>query len=334
MSIRVGINGFGRIGRALLRLALRDSELEVVQINDLTEPKVLAHLLQFDSVQGRLPQQVELTETGFRVAGREILCSREADPKKISWDKTGCQIILECTGKFRDRAQCEAHLGGSVQKVILSAPGKDLDGTFVMGVNHQNYRPEQDIISNASCTTNCLAPVAMVLDQELGIDHGYMTTIHSYTNDQKVVDSPHHDLRRARAAALNQVPTSTGAARAIAEVLPNLAGKLEGMSIRVPTPNVSLVDLIVDVKKDTSVSEVNGIFRRAAQELKPQILDYNELPLVSSDYNGSTFSAVVDGLSTNVVGKRLVKVLAWYDNENGFSQRMLDLTHWIAQSLR
>ncbi len=335
MSIRVGINGFGRIGRAILRLALQNPEIRVVHVNDLTEAPILAHLLKYDSVQGRLAETVETTSNGFRVGPHDILCTQEREPKNIPWQQNDCQIVLECTGKFRDLEQCQPHLGATVKKVILSAPGKDVDGTFVMGVNHEDYQPEKhQIISNASCTTNCLAPMAMILDQKLGIEYGYMTTIHSYTNDQRVVDSPHHDLRRARAAALNQVPTSTGAARAIALVLPKLAGKLEGMSIRVPTPNVSLVDLVVSVKKSTDAKTVNAFFQHAAQSLQPKIMEYCELPLVSSDYNGSTFSAVIDSLSTKVVGDRLVKVLAWYDNENGFSQRMLDLAHWVGKSLR
>lgn len=333
MSIRLGINGFGRIGRSLLRLALQDSDFEVVHINDLTESSVLAHLFKYDSVNPTFPGKVEADSKGFSIGDHEISCSQERDPKNIPWDKSQCDIVLECTGKFRDRASCESHLSGTVKKVLLSAPGKDIDGTFVMGVNHERYQADKHhIISNASCTTNCLAPVAMVLDEALEIEYGYMTTIHSYTNDQRVVDSPHPDLRRARAAALNQVPTSTGAARAIGLVLPHLEGKLEGISIRVPTPNVSLVDLVVMVKKETDKVAVNDLFKKAAKEIQPHVLDYNELPLVSSDYNGSTFSAVVDGLSTNVVGKRMVKVLAWYDNENGFSQRMLDLAKWIAQS--
>lgn len=334
MGIRVGINGFGRIGRAILRLAAGDPYLEVVHINDLTPTDQMAFLFKRDDVQGTFPGKVELTETGFRVEGRDILCSNATDPKEIPWGQSHCDIVLECTGRFKDRPYSAEHLRDGVKKVIVSAPGKGSDITIVMGVNQDQYRPDQhQIISNASCTTNCLAPVAMVLDETYGIINGFMTTIHSYTNDQRVLSGPHHDPRRARAAALNQIPTTTGAARAIGLVLPHLAGKLEGISIRVPTPNVSLVDLVTLVSKEADIKGINEMFQQVSQGRLKGILDYSDEPLVSSDYNGSTFSGVVDGLSTNVIGGNLLKVLAWYDNENGFSSRMIDLTKMIGKSI-
>ena len=334
MGIRVGINGFGRIGRAIVRLAYQDPLIEIVHINDLTPRDQMAFLLKRDDVQGTFPGQVETTEDGLRVDGKDILCSSGLEPKEIPWGKSRCDIVLECTGKFRDRPQSSGHLRDGVKKVIVSAPGKGSDITIVMGVNQDQYQADKhQIISNASCTTNCLAPIAMLLDESLGIQNGFMTTIHSYTNDQRVLSGPHRDPRRARAAALNQIPTTTGAARAIGLVLPQLDGKLEGISIRVPTPNVSLVDLVVLVKKAGNIEQLNEMFQEAAQGRLKGILDYSDEPLVSSDYNGSTFSGVVDGLSTNVVGENLVKVLAWYDNENGFSSRMIDLTKLIGKSL-
>lgn len=334
MAIRLGINGFGRIGRAVLRLAQEDPNFDVVHLNDLTDVNHMAHLFHYDSVQGRYPGVVQTRNQTMILDGREIHCSQAKSPKEIPWDQTGCDLVLECTGHFRAREQCEGHLKGSVKKVILSAPGKDVDATFVVGVNHQTYDPKRhQIVSNASCTTNCLAPLVMVLDEKFEIQHGFMTTVHSYTNDQRVLDGPHPDLRRARAAALNQVPTTTGAAKAIALVLPHLQGKLEGMSIRVPTPNVSLVDLVVQVAKDATIEKVNGYFREASGGRLKGILDYIEAPLVSSDFNGTRVSASLDSLSTNVIGKRLVKVLAWYDNETGFSRRMLDLATQMAESL-
>lgn len=334
MALRIGINGFGRIGRTILRLAAGDSDLEVVQVNDLSKPETLAHLFKYDSVHGRFPGEVSFTENRLLVDGREILCSMGKAPDQIDWGKQQIDVVLECTGGFRDREAAAGHLRRGVRKVVVSAPGKDSDLTVVMGVNEKIYQPDRHhIVSNASCTTNCLAPVAMVLDEGLGIVHGYMTTIHSYTNDQRLLDGVHKDPRRARAGGLNQVPTTTGAARAIGLVLPSLDGKLEGMSIRVPTANVSLVDLIVEVKQKTTIKEVNGLFEKAAGGPLKKYLNVSQEPLVSSDYNGSKFSAVVDALSTNVAGEKLVKVLAWYDNETGFSQRMLDLTKFIGKNL-
>lgn len=336
MSLKVGINGFGRIGRTILRQALEGSGVEVVHVNDLASPKTLAHLLKYDSLKGRLGHEVSADESSITVArssgALKMRCTAEPDPAKVPWQESGCEVVLECTGRLRDRDQCAEHLGGTVKKVLLSAPGDHMDHTLVLGVNHHDYRPEQDhVVSNASCTTNCLAPVAMILHQNFGIRHGFMTTVHSYTSDQRLLDGPHRDLRRARAAAVSQVPTSTGAAKAIGLVLPELDGKLQGMAIRVPTPNVSLVDLVLEVEKACTPAQINQAFQQAAGAELQGILDYTEESCVSVDYNGSVFSAVVDGLSTKVIGDRLIQVIAWYDNETGFSQRMLDLAQWISK---
>jgi glyceraldehyde 3-phosphate dehydrogenase len=334
MAIRVGINGFGRIGRAVLRLTYGDPDIEVVMVNDLSPPETLVHLLKYDTVHGRFPGRVEVKNQGILFEGREIAVASGQQPKEINWSQAKVDIVLECTGRFRDREHCAHHIANGPKKVIVSAPGKGSDLTMVMGVNESSYKPaEHHVVSNASCTTNCLAPLAKVLDARLGIVHGYMTTIHSYTNDQRLLCGAHGDLRRARAGGLNQIPSTTGAARAIGLVLPKLEGKLEGMSIRVPTPNVSLVDLIVEVQKDASIKDVNGFFEEESKGPLKKYLDVSYEPLVSSDYNGSKYSAVVDGLSTNVVGKRLVKVLAWYDNETAFSQRMIDLAKYVGKSL-
>jgi glyceraldehyde 3-phosphate dehydrogenase len=334
MSIRVGINGFGRIGKNILRLAQADSEIQIVHLNDLGDSGSLAHLLKYDEIHGTFPGEVSASSEGLIINGRLVRCSAETDPGKIPWEASGCQVVLECTGKFRDREQAARHLRGSVKKVIVSAPGKNNDLTVVMGVNQAKYDARSHhVISNASCTTNCLAPLGMVLNEKWGIVSGFMTTVHSYTNDQRVLPGPHKDLRRARAAALNQIPTTTGAAKAIGLVLPELDGKLEGISIRVPTANVSLVDLVVQVQKAATIAEINDAFRKEAQGRLKGYLDYTDLPLVSSDFNNCRFSATVDGLSTNVVGGKLLKVLAWYDNETGFSQRMVDLTRYIGKGL-
>lgn len=334
MAVRVAINGLGRIGRTILRLAQEDSGVDVVHANDLGDPHTMAHLFKYDEIHGTYPGTVESRGGSLIVDGKEIKCSAESDPEKIPWEESGARIVLECTGGFRGREEAAKHLRGKVRKVVVSAPGKGVDLTMVMGVNHQKYDPNSHhIVSNASCTTNCLAPLAMVLHENWEILHGFMSTVHSYTNDQRVLPGPHHDLRRARAAALNQIPTTTGAAKAIGLVLPELEGKLEGLSIRVPTANVSLVDLVVQVQKATDAHKVNHVFKRESQGRLKKYLDYIELPLVSSDFNGCRFSATVDGLSTSVVGGKLIKVLAWYDNETGFSKRMLDLTSYIGSFL-
>ncbi len=331
MSIRIGINGFGRIGRAVCRLSVKDPEIEVVQINDLSPPETLAHLLTYDTVHGTFQGEVESGEDFILINGKKVLCSQGEEPKAIDWGKSQVDFVLECTGRFRDRQHCEDHLSSGPKRVVVSAPGKDSDVTLVYGINHTMYDPERHVlVSNASCTTNCLAPVAMVLDENFKISKGFMTTVHSYTNDQRLICASHKDLRRTRAAALNQIPTTTGATKALGLVMPQLKGKIDGIAIRVPTPNVSLIDLVVQVEKNTSIQEVNQCFQEATRSSLKGILDYCEAPLVSGDFNGSQFSAVIDALSTNVMEGNLVKVLAWYDNETAFSQRMIDLTKYIA----
>jgi glyceraldehyde-3-phosphate dehydrogenase, type I len=330
MSIRIGINGFGRIGRTIARLALGDPQVEIAMINDVSPPEVMGFLLKYDSVHMTLPVQVTETDHSITLNGKEIPWTKAMDPKQIPWGQAKVDVVLECTGRLKDRSQCQHHLDQGCKKVIVSAPFNEADLTLVMGVNQDSYDPKQHhVISNASCTTNCLAPVAKVLDEALTIRRGFMTTIHSYTNDQRILDGGHSDLRRARAAALNMIPTSTGGAKAIGLVLPRLKGKLDGMAIRVPTPNVSLVDFVAEVEKATRAEEINRHLEKAAAGPLKGILDYSNEPLVSSDYNGSKFSAVVDGLSTNVIDGSFVKVLAWYDNETGFSQRMIDLVKYI-----
>lgn len=331
MSIRVAINGFGRIGRNFLRCCINDPEIDVVGINDITNTEVLAHLLKYDSVLGRLDGTVELSDGDLVVNNKHIKVFSERDPQNLDWNSLDVQIVVESTGLFRDAEKAKAHLKGSVKKVIISAPGKNVDGTFCMGVNTDVYDPDKDnIISNASCTTNCLAPVAKVLDETFGIESGFMTTIHSYTNDQNLLDLPHKDLRRARAAAVNMLPSSTGAAKAIGLVLPRLAGKLDGIAIRIPTPNVSLVDLVVTVAEKATKEEVNAALKNASQGALKGILGYSEEPLVSSDYRQTSVSGTVDALETKVNGN-LIKTLSWYDNEWGYSCRLRDLVRFIGK---
>ena len=333
MPVRVAINGFGRIGRALLRSALKDPDLEWAAINDLTDAHTLAHLLKYDSVHGVLPVQVEATQSCLRIDGREIQILTQHDPKDLPWKDLGVDIVIESTGMFEDRESAARHISAGAKKVIISAPANDPDITIVLGVNEGQYDPRRHhIISNASCTTNCLAPVAKVIHQTFGIERGLMTTIHSYTNDQRLLDLPHKDLRRARAASLSMIPTSTGAARAVSLVLPELKGRLDGMAIRVPTPNVSIVDFVAQVQQEATEASVNEAFRKAAQGKLQGILAYSEEPLVSVDLNGNPHSAIVDGLLTRVMGQRLVKVMAWYDNEWGYSCRVRDLVKYIAKS--
>ena len=331
MSIRVAINGFGRIGRNFLRCCINDPEIDVVGINDITNTEVLAHLLKYDSVLGRLDGTVELSDGDLVVNNKHIKVFSERDPQNLDWNSLDVQIVVESTGLFRDAEKAKAHLKGSVKKVIISAPGKNVDGTFCMGVNTDVYDPDKDhIISNASCTTNCLAPVAKVLDETFGIESGFMTTIHSYTNDQNLLDLPHKDPRRARAAAVNMLPSSTGAAKAIGLVLPRLAGKLDGIAIRIPTPNVSLVDLVVTVAKKATIEEVNAALKNASQGALKGVLGYSEEPLVSSDYMQTSVSGTVDALETKVNGN-LIKTLSWYDNEWGYSCRLRDLVRFIGK---
>jgi glyceraldehyde 3-phosphate dehydrogenase len=334
MSVKVGINGFGRIGRLLFRAALEHPEIEITAINDLSDPLTMAHLLKYDSVHGKLAADVIPADDAITVAGKPVTVTTVKDPADIPWAALGVDIVAECTGLFRDTASAAKHLTAGARKVIISAPAKDPDITIVMGVNSNQYDPRNHhIISNASCTTNCLAPVAKVLLENFGIRAGLMTTIHSYTGDQRLLDFPHKDLRRARAAALSMVPTTTGAAKAVSLVLPELANKLNGLAIRVPTPNVSIVDLVVTVDRDgITASEVNATLMTASKESLAGILGYSDEPLVSSDYNGCKLSSVVDGPTTYVVGN-MVKVLSWYDNEVGYSSRMADLAAMIGAQL-
>lgn len=334
MSVKVGINGFGRIGRLVLRAAVNHPRLEVVAVNDLTDAQTNAHLFKYDSVHGRFPGKVEATEDQIVIDGRSIKVLAERSPRALPWRELGVDIVLECTGRFTNAKEAAQHLEAGARKVIISAPATNEDLTVVMGVNHRSYdAAKHHIISNGSCTTNCLAPVAKVLHERFVIKRGLMTTIHSYTNDQRVLDLAHSDYRRARAAALSIIPTTTGAARAIGLVLPALKGKLHGMAMRVPTPNVSLVDLVVDVEKATTVEEVNAAFKEAAEGELKGILGYCEEPLVSRDFNGDTHSGVVDALSTMVMEGTMVKAVAWYDNEWGYSLRCVDLADYIAQYL-
>jgi len=333
MSIKVVINGFGRIGRNFVRCSMRDPKLEIVGVNDITKPEVLAHLLKYDSVLGRFDGTVAIKDGNLLVNDKEIKIFSEKDPAKLNWSSLGAQVVVESTGLFTEGVKARAHLKGTVKKVVISAPGKEVDGTFCIGVNMESYNPSKDdVISNASCTTNCLAPLAKVLDEKFEIESGFMTTIHSYTNDQNLLDLPHKDLRRARAAAINMVPSTTGAAKAIGLVLPRLAGKLDGLAIRVPTPNVSLVDLVTVVKNKAGKDDVNKALKEASEGSLKGILGYSEEPLVSSDYMQSSVSGTVDALETKVMGN-LVKTLAWYDNEWGYSCRLRDIVKYIGERL-
>lgn len=333
---KVAINGFGRIGRNVFKGLLKNysNDLEVVAINDLTSPSTLAHLLKYDSLYGKFEGTVEAKENAIVVNGKEIRIYAERNPKDLPWKELGVDIVIESTGLFRDREKAALHLEAGAKKVLISAPAKGEDITIVMGVNEEKYDPaNHNIISNASCTTNCLAPFAKVLEKEFGIEKGLMTTVHSYTNDQRILDAPHKDLRRGRAAAVSMIPTTTGAAKAVAKVLPQLKGKLNGMAVRVPTPTVSMVDLVCELKKDVTVEEVNAAFKKYAEGELKGILGYSEEPLVSADYRGDIRSSIVDGLSTMVMGTRMVKVISWYDNEFGYSNRLADLTKYVADRL-
>jgi len=334
MAIRVGINGFGRIGRQSLKAILdhHSNDLDVVAINDLTDTKTNAHLLKYDSTYGRFPGEIEATENSLIVNGHKLQVIAQKDPAQIPWADLGVQIVIESTGFFTDAAKAAAHLQAGAKKVIISAPAKGEDLTIVLGVNDHVYDPQKhQIISNASCTTNCLAPTAKVLNDTFGIERGLMNTIHSYTNDQRILDQVHKDLRRARAAAANIIPTTTGAARALALVIPELKGRFDGMSLRVPTVTVSVVDFVITTRKEASVETVNNAFKEAAAGPLKGILDYTEDPVVSTDFRGDAHSSIVDGLSTMVLGGNMIKVIAWYDNEWGYSNRVADLAHFIAQ---
>ncbi len=333
-KVRLGINGFGRIGRSLVRSHIASPDaFDLVLINDITDVQTLAHLLRYDSVHGRFPGTVEVVDNQLVVNGDKVKIAAERDPGKIPWKDVGADIVIESTGLFVKRDDAGKHLSAGARKVLISAPAKDPDVTLACGINLETYRPaEHHIISNASCTTNCLAPVVKVLQDTFGIVSGLMTTIHSYTNDQKILDLPHKDLRRARAAALSMIPTSTGAAKALKEVLPVMAGKLDGIAIRVPTPNVSLVDLTVRLEKAAKRDEINDAYRKAAAGPLKGILAVSDEPLVSCDFNGNLHSAVVDAEETNTVGD-LAKVMAWYDNESAYAQRLYDLAVFVGRKL-
>ncbi|MGK5084278.1 type I glyceraldehyde-3-phosphate dehydrogenase [Bdellovibrionota bacterium FG-1] len=330
--IQVGINGFGRIGRKVARLALERDGIEIIGINDLTHPETIAHLFKYDSVHGTLREDVRLEGKTLIVGRNRIHLSAEKDPTQLPWGQWGADFVHECTGVFTDREKASLHLKGGAKKVIISAPSKDPDVTLCMGVNENNYDPlKHTVVSNASCTTNCLAPLVKVLDDNFGVVRGTMLTVHSYTNDQQLLDLPHKDLRRARAAAMSQIPTTTGAAKAVGLVIPHLKGKIDGLAIRVPTPNVSLVDFTCELKKSTTKDELNGAFRKAAEGAMKGILGISVAPLVSIDYNGCVNSSTVDIDCTAVLEGNFVKVISWYDNESGFSARMLDLTAFMAR---
>ncbi len=331
MTVKFAINGFGRIGRCILRAALsRNEDVEIVAINDLDKPSTLAHLFKYDSVHRIFQGTVSSNEKAIIVNGKEIKVFAEKDPSKLPWKDLGVDVVMECTGRFTDRDGASKHLTAGAKKVVISAPAKSPDLTIAFGINHEKYdAAKHHIISNASCTTNCLSPVAKVLNDAFGISHGLMTTVHSYTNDQRILDLPHEDLRRARAAALSMIPSSTGAAKAIGEVIPELKGKLHGVSVRVPTPNVSLVDLTVNLKRSITPEEINGAFKKAADGALKGIIQYSDEPTVSIDYNGNPHSAIFDSTNTFVMEGTMAKVMAWYDNEWGFSNRMVDVAKYL-----
>ena len=330
MTLKLAINGFGRIGRKVFREALQQEEIEIVAINDLTDAAMLAHLLKYDSVHGVNAAEISAEGNSLVVNGKNIKVYAERNPADLPWGELGIDVVIDSTGVFTDRAGLGKHIEAGAKRVILSAPAKGDIPMLVMGVNHESYDAANDtIVSNASCTTNCLAPIVKVLNDKFGIERGMMTTVHSYTNDQKILDLPHSDYRRARAAAENMIPTTTGAASAVTKVIPALAGKLDGMAVRVPTPNVSLVDFVADLKKDVTVEEVNAALKEASENELAGVLVYNELPLVSRDYNGNTASSTIDGLSTMVLANNMVKVISWYDNESGYSARCIDLALYM-----
>ena len=337
MTVGIGINGFGRIGRNILRqlyTTKKSTTIKVVAINDLTDPATLAHLLKYDSVHGRFPGTVEAGDGFITVNGNQSKITAERDPAKLPWSSLGASIVLECTGIFTAKEKAQLHMQGGAKKVIISAPATNPDITLAYGVNHAAYNPaEHHIISNASCTTNCLAPLAKVLVENFGIVRGTMTTIHSYTNDQQILDLPHKDLRRARAAGMSMIPTTTGAAKAVGLVIPELVGKVDGFAIRVPTPDVSVVDFVAELAQDATAEDINRALKNASENALKGVLGFSDEPLVSIDYTGDTHSSIVDSLSTMVVGKRMAKVVSWYDNEMGFSARMCDVSEMVAKSL-
>lgn len=328
MAIKVGINGFGRIGRLFLRAAIDRKDLEVVAVNDISTPEVLAHLFKYDSIHGRFKGEVAFDEESIFVNGRKIRVFSEPDPSKIPWDEYAIDVIVESTGRFTDGEKAKAHIRGSVKKVVITAPAKNADATIVIGVNENTLNKEHKVISNASCTTNCLAPMVRVLNENFGVEEGFMTTVHAYTNDQRIIDAPHRDLRRARAAAASIIPTTTGAAKAIGLVIPELKGKLDGVALRVPTLDGSVVDLNVRLSKEVSIEEINAAFKEASSTYLKGILEYTEDPIVSVDIIGNPHSCIFDALSTMKIG-RFYKVFGWYDNEWGYSNRLVDLVEYL-----
>ncbi|KMY55414.1 glyceraldehyde-3-phosphate dehydrogenase [Bacillus sp. FJAT-27231] len=332
MTVKVGINGFGRIGRVVFRAAMKNPNIDIVAVNDLTDAEMLAHLLKYDSVHGTLEEEISVEGEYILVGDKRVKVTAERDPALLPWGELGVEVVIESTGRFTKREDAAKHLEAGAKKVVISAPAKNEDITIVMGVNQDQYDPaNHHVISNASCTTNCLAPFAKVLNDKFGIVRGMMTTVHSYTNDQQILDLPHKDYRRARAAAESIIPTTTGAAKAVSLVLPELKGKLNGMAMRVPTPNVSVVDLVAELNTNTTAEEVNDVLKAAAEGELKGILAYSEEPLVSRDYNGNPASSTIDALSTMVLEDNMVKVLSWYDNETGYSNRVVDLVDYIAQ---
>ncbi|MEF2291465.1 glyceraldehyde-3-phosphate dehydrogenase [Virgibacillus dokdonensis] len=331
---RIAINGFGRIGRMVFRQAIKDKNLNVVAINASYPAETLAHLIKYDSVHGILDEEVKSLHKGIMVGESHVELVNSRVPEQLPWEELAIDVVIEATGKFKTKESAGGHLRAGAKKVVITAPGKEVDKTIVMGVNEDAYDPQKhDVVSNASCTTNCLAPVVKIMDDYFGIENGLMTTVHAFTNDQKNIDNPHKDLRRARGCTQSIIPTSTGAAKALGEVLPHLNGKLHGMALRVPTPNVSLVDLVVDVKKEVTARQVNEVFKKAADADYSGIIQYSDEPLVSIDYTTTEYSAIIDGLSTIVMEGRKIKVLAWYDNEWGYSKRVLDLTKLVGHYL-
>ncbi|SEQ11958.1 glyceraldehyde-3-phosphate dehydrogenase (NAD+) [Virgibacillus subterraneus] len=331
---RIAINGFGRIGRMVFRQAIKDNQIEVVAVNASYPPETLAHLIKYDSVHGIFDREVKALHGSLEVDGKKISLTSAREPGKLPWKEFDIDVVVEATGKFKTKEDAGLHLQAGAKKVVITAPGKHVDKTIVMGVNETTYNPEQDnVISNASCTTNCLAPVVKVLDDNFSIINGLMTTVHAFTNDQQNLDNPHKDLRRARGCTQSIIPTSTGAAKALGEVIPNMNGKLHGMALRVPTPNVSLIDLVIDVKESVSIEEVNSVFKKAAENELAGIIKYSDEPLVSIDYTSSEYSAIIDGLSTMVMEDNKIKVLAWYDNEWGYSERVIDLTKYVGNNI-
>ncbi|MCY7628157.1 glyceraldehyde-3-phosphate dehydrogenase [Bacillus altitudinis] len=335
MKVKAAINGFGRIGRMVFRKAMLDDQIQIVAVNASYPAETLAHLIKYDTNHGRYECDVTAEDDALIVNGKRVLLLNNRDPKQLPWGELGIDIVIEATGKFNSKDQAMGHIDAGAKKVVLTAPGKNEDVTIVMGVNEDDLDPEKHVvISNASCTTNCLAPVVKLLDDEFGIDNGLMTTVHAYTNDQKNIDNPHKDLRRARACAQSIIPTTTGAAKALSLVLPQMKGKLHGLALRVPVSNVSMVDLVVDLKKDVTAEEVNAAFATASKTSLAGILDYTDEPLVSTDFNTNPYSAVVDGLTTMVMEGRKVKVLAWYDNEWGYSCRVVDLVKFVGSQMK